>query len=365
MQDEALTEKSGSSDGMSPADRLTWLRERGVTVETSDDRKREKISNIMKEEDEVDGEEYEDMFFVLIPQNESLPLKELTMRVSKNRNGGDGLMEHLKPFFSAFSKKVDLNLFKDQATKHFGSGDGPGKVSEESLMEVAEKGQVESFCLVQPVPANKFNSIYMYLDEVGMLKRLPLNKRAGEFALKAGYNPAPMFYGDIFIGRMSTKPVLKNIDFRLGLDTSPDAKWLKTAVLANLERQMAMNSMSGNPDKIQPSADGEDGVAKTELGGLYVWTQTDEEVEITVSLNSSKDEEVFTVEDVKTGGLKVKYYPRRLLVSFRDKELLLINFYSNVDTDGCTWTLDTSKESVSIVITCEKSDPIVWPRIIK
>eukprot|EP00555_Chaetoceros_dichaeta_P003666 CAMPEP_0198249476 /NCGR_PEP_ID=MMETSP1447-20131203/994_1 /TAXON_ID=420782 /ORGANISM="Chaetoceros dichaeta, Strain CCMP1751" /LENGTH=337 /DNA_ID=CAMNT_0043934123 /DNA_START=59 /DNA_END=1069 /DNA_ORIENTATION=+ len=337
MEDEAVTEKTSSRDDMSPAGRLAWLRERGVTVETSDDRKRDKISKIMKEEDEVDGEEYDDLSFVLVPQDDAIPLKELTMKVSKNKTVGDGLMEHLKPFFSAFSKKVDLDLLKTQATKHFGSGDGPGKVSEKSLMEVAEKGQVESFCLVQPTPSNKWNSIYMYLDEVGMLKRLPLNTRAADFARKAGFTPAPMFYGDIFIGRMSNKPVMKNVDFKLGLDTSPDAAWLKTAVMENLEHRTAMNGISGSHEKTQPSADGEDGVAKAELGGLYEWTQTDEEVEIVVPLNSSKDEGVLTSKAVKMGGLKVKYYPRRLLVSFRDKELLSLDFYAGVDPDGCMW----------------------------
>lgn len=364
MQDEVISQKTGSSDDMSPEDRLVWLRERGVTVETSDDRRREKISKIMNEGDEVDGEDYDDLSFVHVPQNESLPLKELVMKVSKNRSGGDVLMEYLKPFVSASSKKIDLDLFKEQATKHFGSGDGPGKVSEKSLMEVAEKGQVESFCLVQPAPSNKFCSVNIYLDEVGLMKRLPLNKRAGGFALKAGFNPSPMFYGDVFIGRLSTKPVMKNVDFKLGLDTSPDAKWLQAAVMENLEHRTAMNSISGNPDRIQPSADGEDGIAKTELGG-YEWIQTDEEVEITVPLGSSNDAVALTSKDVKAGGLKVKYYPRKLLVLFKEKELVSLDFYSNVDPDGCMWTLDTSGKGVSVVITCEKSDPMSWPRITK
>lgn len=331
-----------------------------MTVETADDRRRQKITKVMNESDEVDGEDFDDVSFVHVPQNDSLPIKELTMKISKNRANGDLLIDYLKPFVSAMSKKVDLDLLKDQATKHFGSGDGPGKVSEKSLMEVSSQGQVESFCLVQPVPSNKFSSVNIYLDEVGMLKRLPLNKRAGAFALKAGYNPAPMFYGDIFIGRLLTKPVMKNVDFKLGLDTSPDAKWLKTAVMDNLEHRTAMNSISGKPDQVQPSADGEDGVAKAEHDG-YEWIQTDDEVEITLPLGSS-----ITSKDVKVGGLKVRYYPHKLNVLFREKDILSLNFFANVDPDGCMWTLDsTSGKGVSVVITCEKSDPNVWPRISK
>jgi hypothetical protein len=136
-------------------------------------------------------------------------MKQLTTKVRKSQIGkGDVLMEELKPLFSALSNNLDLNLL--QKTHHFGSGnDGsPGTVSQDALKAVAEQGQVESFCLVQPMPSNKFTSVNIYLDEVGLLKRLPLNKRAGAMALKAGFNPAPKFYGDVFIGRLKVSLVL-------------------------------------------------------------------------------------------------------------------------------------------------------------
>ena len=175
-------------------------------VETAEERRIKEIRNIMKEEDVdvVDGEKYRSFSFVHVPHDESLPMKELNMKVLPSQVGkGDVLIEELKPFFSALSKKVDMSLFKDQATKHFGSGDAPVQVSEDSLQSVANQGQVESFCLVQPIPSNKFTSVNFYLDEVGLLKRLPLNKRAADIAVKAGFNPAPKFYGDIFIGRLT------------------------------------------------------------------------------------------------------------------------------------------------------------------
>jgi len=83
----------------------------------------------------------------------------------------------------------------------FGSADAP-KVSVEALRQVTEQGQVETFALVRPTESNKYTSVNIYLDEVGMLRRLPLNKRAADLASKAGFNPAPSFYGDIFIGRI-------------------------------------------------------------------------------------------------------------------------------------------------------------------
>ena len=178
----------------------------GVLVETAEDRRRQQIKKIMEEPD--DTTEYEDLKFVHVPQNDSLPLKELNVKVPISRiNSGDVLMEELKPWFKALSKKVDLNLFKDQATKHFGSADAPS-ISEEALASVAEQGQVEAFCLVQPTESNHYTSINIYLDEVGMLKRLPLNKRAADFALQAGFNPPPKFYGDVFLGRIKVREKL-------------------------------------------------------------------------------------------------------------------------------------------------------------
>eukprot|EP00978_Attheya_sp_CCMP212_P020237 scaffold57656_cov61-Attheya_sp.AAC.3 len=316
------------------------LTAQGVLVETSEERKGTEMKHV-----EVDGEEYRDVSFVHVPQDESVPMKQLTTKVRKSQIGkGDVLMEELKPLFSTLSNNLDLNLLRK--THHFGSGhDGSsGTVSQDALKAVAEQGQVESFCLVQPMPPNKFTSVNIYLDEVGLLKRLPLNKRAGDMALKAGFNPAPKFYGDVFIGRLKSQPVLTNVDFKLGVDTSSDAEWLQRATMQNLEYQTAINSISGKTDQVQPSADGEDGVAKAEEGGLYSWTQTDEEIELIVPLGSSADgnDNTLTSKDVKAGGLKL---------------------YASVDPDGCTWTLDTGKKQTSLNISCEKIDAVSWPRI--
>lgn len=357
--------KNADKDEMTPDERLIWLRERGITVETSEDRRRKQIKDIMGEKDEVDGKEYESLSFVHVPQDESLPMKEMTMMVPKERLGsGDLLLDELKPFFTALSKKVDVSLFGDQATKHFGSGDGePVKVSEDTLRKVAEEGQVEKFSLVNPMPSNKFTSVNIYLDEIGLLKRLPMNKRAAEFGLKCGFNPAPKFYGDVFLGRVISKPVLKNVNFKKGADTAPDADWLINATMENLEYQSEMNKITGQGGRTQSDADGENGVAKIERDGLYSWTQTDEEVEIALPLGATDDGKALSSKDVKAGGLKVKFTSKKVQVSFKGKDMLSLALFSNVDPDGCTWTLEIGKETTSLVITCEKVDGMSWPRV--
>jgi len=350
---------------MTPEERLNYLRERGILVETAEDRRRQQIKNIMNEPDVIDGEQYEDLKFVHVPHDESIPIRELATKVSKNRlakNSGDLLLKELKPYFSALSKKVDLNLFQDQATKHFGSSDAP-QVSQEALQKVAEEGQVEAFALVHPTESNHYTTVNIYLDEVGVLKRLPLNKRAAELAAKAGYNPPPQFCGDVFLGRVRNKPALYNVDFKKE-DTTSNTKWLDNATMQNLEHQAALNQITGT-NELQPDVAGENGVAKSEEG--YTWTQTDEEIEIVIALPSAGDDakKVLTSREAKAAGLKVKYFSKKLIVEFGGKVLLSLEFFASVDPDGCTWTLDGSDKGTLLVVTCEKIDETSWPRITK
>lgn len=312
----------------------------------------------MNEKDQMDDEEYEDLTFVIVPCNESLPMKEVAIRVPKKSRTGDVLLDELKPFIKALSKKADLSLLKDQTTKTLGSAETP-QVSEKALLEVADQGNVEVFPLVRPMASNRYIGVNIYLDEIGMLKRLPLNKRAMFFATQAGFNPPPTFYGDVFIGRITSTPALKNLNFKLGIDTSSDAAWLQEAVMQNLEYQTQMNQITGK-EEVQPSLDGENGIAKDEEG--YSWTQTEEEVELVVLIKSDTGERLSTKE-VKAIGINVKFFTNKIYAIFGQKEILSLSFFSNIDPDGSTWTLDENEKGTSLVITCEKGDAISWPRI--
>ena len=122
----------------------------------------------------------------------------------------------------------------------------------------------------------------------------------------------------------------------------------------NLEHQTAMNKLTGM-NELQPTAAGEDGIAKSEAG--YSWTQTDEELEIVVPLISNAGP-VLTSKDARAAGLKVQYFPKKITVHFSGEELLSLNFFASVDPDGCTWTLDPSDKGTSLVVTCEKADGV-------
>lgn len=345
----AEASKIDDDDDMNLEERMAWLRERGVLVETPEERKRGKVVAAMRLADTLGAE----ISYVLVPADTSKPLQELTFQ-SITGIPGDLLIEHLK---SAFSKKsdenVDVELLKSQATQTLtGSADTPGTVSDAALQQVAAEANVESFSLVHPIPANNFTGINIYLDEVGMLKRLPLNKRASDFAARAGFNPAPTFYGNVFLGRVQQKPALKNVSFLLGADTAPDAPWMKAATTENLEYQMEMNRITGRSDLQQPGVAGGDGKSKEEDG--YTWTQTEEELEIIVLLPS----------DAISKQIAVKFFPKKVTVSYQKESKISLQLFERMEMDACTWTLEKgSDDQKKLVITMEKLEQAFWPRI--
>ena len=249
---------------------------------------------------------------------------------------------------------MDISLLQQQAQQTLAaSPDTPASVSDATLRQVAQTASVETFVLVHATPGNRFTSIHIYLDEVGMLKRLPLNVRASQYAERAGFNPPPQFYGDVFLGRVQKKPALHNLPFCLGVDTALDAPWLNAATMENLEYQTAMNEMTGRTDARQAQVAGSDGKAEAEAG--FAWTQTEEELEVTVPLP----------ETTKSKDITVKFRPKHLAVMVQKEERVKIQLFENVDVDGCTWTIDRSSGGkCNLVITMEKADGALWPRII-
>jgi hypothetical protein len=58
--------------------------------------------------------------------------------------------------------------------------------------------------------------------------------------------PPPQFYGDIFVGRVQTKPVMTNVNFTTPEDTTASAEeWMQRTVSENLAWQQAMNQATG------------------------------------------------------------------------------------------------------------------------
>ena len=349
-------------------ERLEWLRQRGVLIETAEERRalREATSAATA----TSSAETQIISYVLVPWDTSKPLQQCHATIDLDKSE-DQLPRVLQSLFAwshpqqsgheAEAEADYLQLWKlqsqspTQSTQQLliGSDNAPIQVSDQALRAVAQQGCCETFRLVPPMKSNNFRAVNIYLDEIGMLKRLPLNSRAAEYAIRAGFNPPPKFYGDVVLGRVAHTPLqfVRNVNFHLGEDTDYNNKaWLHTATMENLEYQMSTNKLRGAGQA--PTAVGEDGIAKEE--GLYSWTQTPDDLEIVipVSTTSSKD-------------VKVSFHPRRIIVYVRgDDDVLSIELYAPIDTDGCTWTLDKGSNDSKLVLSCEKMDGgLSWPRI--
>jgi hypothetical protein len=332
----------------------------GIVVETPEERKAKNISNIMKEADPTIPAQ--EVSYVVIPANTSQPLQEFVFTPTTTQFG-DALQEHLKPYFASNSEQVDISLLQQNNQQLLGSSTSgeASVVSPEALTNVAKQGHVEVFTLVHPIPGNQFTGVNIYLDEVGMLKRLPLNTRASHYAEQAGYkDPCPQFYGNVVMGRIRKRGaigVTEHVSFRSGVDTDARADWLQRAATCNLEYQMEMNQITGRQDDRQPGVDGSNGVAKEETG--YSWTQTEEELEVVVALPDGAT--------VNSKDLQVVFKTQCLQISCRKTALVSLELFERVDVDGCTWILEKSsgndKNSKKLVVTMEKMEQALWPRI--
>lgn len=320
---------------MTPEERLAWLREHGVQVTTAEERKSSQLRQVLSSSDEF--------FYVCVPCDASQPLQELTAPAATT--GGDVLVEHLQPKFA--SGTADLSLL--QQPQMIASGETP-TVSDQALQQVAAQASVEVFTLVHPSPANNFTAVHLYLDEVGLLKRKPLNARASDLARRCGFEPPPQFYGDVYLGRLRQH---RNLSFFLR-DTYPDAEWMQTATMNNLQHQLERNKLTGQSNARQPSVPGSDGHAAH--GDGYSWTQTEQELEVHVRLPL----------DALARELQVQFRPQSLKVlrQGHGEVISLPALFEKVDVDGCTWTLESSSDFRKLIITMDKMEEALWPRIL-
>lgn len=151
--------------------------DQGVQVETPEERKRMQVAKTIREVESMIDDE---VSYVLVPSDRSKPLSEFRFRPSdyvrideqgqRGGGGGDFLLQHLKPAFSAKIKDnqtIDIELLKKntQTTLASSAGLATDSVSDETLRQVAADANIEVFSLVKPLPANDFTGINIYLDE--------------------------------------------------------------------------------------------------------------------------------------------------------------------------------------------------------
>ena len=278
--------------------------------------------------------------FVRIPAIDDEPPEEIKATAS---SPGDSLLEILKLRFAGGAVKNAEGLRAEY-------GDAVDEKMD-ALNSIASQGSVEVFALVRPSSTTRpvpHAGTYFYLDEMGVLKGLPVNRRASQIASACGLKVESPFLGDIYVGRVCVNPSpMRNASFGLA-ELSSDAVWLRSAPSENEQYQMAMGdyekaakekTQEGKARASETSSSSSTAAATPEgppPAGSWKWAQTSEDLEVTVALPSGTTRQQ----------LKVDVAVRSLRVALKvggAEPLLDLALYAAVRPDESTWTLNVDK----------------------
>jgi hypothetical protein len=261
---------------LSQADRIQYLRDRGIQIEIPGE-KREAASS-----DNGDAVSVKPFTVVRIPCDDAKKIEEMTIELSDI--GGDQLMTALRPHFSS-SNLNDFNMDSLKATLKEQHGNQDIEISESALQTASEMGNVENFPLDHPCPQNKMKGVNIYLDEASQLKNLPPNSRATALADTCGFKGVP-FSGDVYIGRfsMAANGVIRNTHFGLpDLDTArKEGEWVQGAQGRNYDH----NSKTGKIDMSGGASTNDPQVGDNAALG-FTWTETADTMDLVYVANYS------------------------------------------------------------------------------
>jgi hypothetical protein len=224
-------------------------------------------------------------------------------------------------------------------------------VNPSKVAELGSEGVVEAFPLTRPSENNGYLGVTVYLDEIGQLKRLPLNTRAASIASICGFKGVS-FAGDVFLGRISSNSryEILNIDFKV-TELRSDASWLVNAERENFEFGLKANRVTMDNDDIASSAS-----ERSDNSKGFSWSESAESIEIHFVVKSTA--EVSTPKD-----LEVNFRSSSVHVKSKKtlQTLLQLKLVKQVAVDDCTWTCNMKAPGGALLtIYLEKSVSGLW-----
>ena len=284
-----------------------------------------------------------------IPADESQPFEQLEAILANDAHG-DILPDVLAPFSGGGS--IDRRAAREQAVRQL--GEKGLELSQDALDNATKQGATETFALVRPSSTNNHRGVYLYLDEVGLLKGLRPT-RGPTPSRDPGVLDGVSFYGDMYAGSIKLNPP------RWSTSISPSPSSTRTPPGSSPRALRTSSTISPCSSSRMPCARraawprirrrGGDGVMPGGEGDDYAWSQTDDEVEMVVDVpagTKAKDVKVaFKAESVEVvvGGAATAKAER---------------LYRRVRPDECTWTIEGGKK---VVVTLAKVDEQVWHAI--
>ena len=253
-----------ATDSEGAAERIAYLRARGVEIETPEERNRP-----------VPQATGPPFAFVHVPADIHTPVRQL----SAPQGAGDTLPTLLAPRFDD-NGALDADTVERETASRLknmmvgGSMQLNSKTisspSAAAIQQVAAGGKSESYPLMQASAENGWRGVRLYIDEIGALRQRPRNARAEELAHAAGLAGLAI-HGDAYVGRCGRPDdgsvAEHNLDFQVE-ELAHTSAWVAQARALNL-RQAAQAGI-GDTEHLPGGGD---------ESGPYSWAQTDDDVE--------------------------------------------------------------------------------------
>ena len=323
---------------MTEEERVKFLRDRGVEVVMPGEGISDSVAT-------VTGEVFE---YVFIPASESEPIQ--TLSASQGATAADVLPGLLKSSWKAHSNlSMDDDVVRRETRGRLdnlmvaGGGVDVRAPSAAAMEAAAAEGSTEVVPLSQPSATTNNLGVRLYIDEVGVLRNLPLNPRATALAARVGFADMRI-HGDAYVGRVRTVPSggLRNV--------SVCAAELQKG--AWIDEALASNHNLFTKAQADGAKDGSEGGS----GENYRWTQTEEDVEVCVKIppEVAKDKKLIKVSYGSSGDALVVHAGPLPLVT-------LMPLFDKVRPDDCSWTVD--KVASELIVTMEKVNERQWAAI--
>lgn len=225
--------------------------------------------------------------YVHIPADTATPLAELRAAVPSEMAGQDVLLQLLRPRFQG-GRIVDVEHLRSE----FGADQVEQRMGQ--LQAMCAEGTVEVFALTRSSKTTlpgPHQSTFLYFDEMGVLKGLPINSRAAAIARECGLDVESPFLGDCFIGRVRILPSpLQMVDFALA-ELSGGSPWLSCARSENHMYDLAAKkhgvAAARKHPEVATAVSASTADQNCDAASGYSWQQSEEDVDITMDLPPS------------------------------------------------------------------------------
>jgi hypothetical protein len=321
--------------------------------------------------------------FCLIPEDEKLPIQELV----GDGSGGlenDKLTAYCRTTFSHTAslpssldeQKALCNSLRAQAIAAGTPAQQLAAVSDEQLLAYAtsDTNTCEITALTLPVAASNFHGVSCYSDRNADAKRLGINARATAIARGCGHTSAEI-KGNAYLSRYidnEAADIWKRVDFKLS-EAAPTSDWCRRArkkgggggaggsgsSLSGLVGKMqapngqpSSSSSSASPSSSSPSAAASSSTLDI---NSYSWTQDDSDVEIVIKVDPATEKKHVQVAFART----------HLRVVVKGFVVIDARTGGDVETDACTWTLQTSGSQRELCVTLPKEGGGRWVALLE